>query len=163
LRTTVCVILILAAVTGVPAGTAAAAGSHPTVGTHHFGSDPNSPAFTFGLSGGFSRGGSFRVTIYTGGSVKLTKQSTTSPIRLADSQVQIRRDALNGLLKLAEAENFFKMPGSTVGPSPPSEAATSFIVITTSEGTKRVTIRAAHVPAFNELYAVLSYATGLVV
>jgi hypothetical protein len=93
--------------------------------------------------------------------VGLKKQVATSPLSLLNPTIQIRGDALDGVLKLAEAEGFFQMPARKVGPAPASEASTSCITIMTTEATKRACILAAQVPSFNQLWAVLEYVSGL--
>jgi hypothetical protein len=142
-------------------GQVEAATHHRGAASHHLQLGHHTPVFIYALSGGFSRGGSFRVTIYGDGRVRLKKQVATSPLRLSNANIQIRSDALNGVLKLAEAERFFQMPARKIGPNPASEASTSCITIVTAEATKRACILAAHVPAFNELWAVLEYVSGL--
>jgi hypothetical protein len=155
-----CFSLVLAALfpaLGVRTATAAAP---PAPRAHHLKTDPRSPAFVFGIKGGGeSVTGTFTVTIYVGGRVKL-KKSTEGKVRLVNPGATVDSAGLHGLLKLAEAEGFFAMPPSTTAQGTLADVPAAFISIYTREGTKTVTVRGANVAAFYELYAILNYVAG---
>ncbi|HEX8919725.1 MAG TPA: hypothetical protein VF898_14575 [Chloroflexota bacterium] len=153
-------ILIGAALCSASPGAVGAAVRRPAL-AHHLSLGKHTPVFTYALTGGTSRGGSFHVIFYGDGRVALKKDVRTSPLRLTNPLIQIRGDALDGLLKLAEAEKFFQMPARKIGPNPLTDASTSCITIVTVEETKRACIFSAHVPAFNQLWAILEYVSGL--
>jgi hypothetical protein len=111
--------------------------------------------FTFGVKGGSLRPWSVVLALdgsVTASGVNTTTQTLTTP-----------QDTLKGLLTLAEAEGFFSMskqigcPGSGAA-GPDSSART--IAISTSTGTKRVSVFGSCKAPFNQLYAVLQQIAG---
>ena len=151
---------VLLALIPATARPSSAAVRQQAIGIHHLPTSPSSPVFSLGIRGGFSAGGSFTLTIYADGHLRLTKPPG-GRFRLQNRKLQLYLDALRGLLKLAEAEGFFSLPSQITGANPNPDASKIFITVTTAEGAKSVTVLAAVVPAFDELYDVLTYTAGV--
>ena len=124
--------------------------------THHLpAGNPSARVFTFGVKGGSLR--PWSVVLALDGSVTATGVTATTQT-LASPQ-----DTLKGLLALADAEGFFALnkqigcPGSGAA-GPDSSART--IAISTSTGTKRVSVFGSCKAPFNQLYAVLQQIAG---
>ena len=124
--------------------------------THQFPQgNASAKVISFGVKGGSLRPWSVVLTLdgsVTASGVDATTHTLTTP-----------QDTLKGLLTLAEAEGFFSMnkqigcPGSGAA-GPDSSART--IAITTSTGTKRVSVFGSCKASFNQLYAVLQQIAG---
>lgn len=136
------------------------AARHTAQAAQRLPTNPKSPAFRFGLRGGFSRLGSFTITIYADGHVRLTKEQRTSPIHLSHPKATIYPVALTGLLTLAKAEHFFAMPARIVPKHPVSDMGTSFVTVYTTTGRKTVSVVGNSSRPFYELYSLLNYAAG---
>lgn len=111
----------------------------------------SSPVVQFGQYGGNIR--PWDASIDAQGNVT-SKGITASETRLADLT-----NALNGLLKLADAEGFWSMPTMTSCPGTNPDVASRYIQITSSSGTRKVAVHGGCLDAFNQLFAVL-LATG---
>lgn len=122
--------------------------------SHHLPAGSSSAkVFTFGVKGGSLRPWSVVLALdgsVTATGVTATTQTLTSP-----------QDTLKGLLALADAEGFFTMSkqiGCPGGGNPDVSART--IAISTSTGTKRVSVFGTCKAPFNQLYAVLQQIAG---
>jgi len=122
--------------------------------------NPRSPAFRFGLTGGFSTVGPFTVTIYVNGRVTLSKRQRNSPLHLSNPRASNFPVALTGLLKLARAEGFFSMPAKIAPAHPVSDMGTAFISVYTTTGVKTVSVLGNDSTPFYELYSLLNYVAG---
>lgn len=151
---------ILALTVFSPGIVAAHAASHAPVAARQLPANPRSPAFRFGLRGGFSTVGPFTVTIYVDGKVTLTKTQRISPLHLVNPKATIYPVALTGLLKLATAEGFFTMPSKIVPKDLTSDLGTAFVTIYTRTGTKSVAVTGNSSQPFYELYSLLNYVAG---
>jgi hypothetical protein len=151
-------IAALALVAMTPALTHASSGHASTSGvarlTHHLPAGSSSAkVFTYGVKGGSLRPWSVVLALdgsVTATGVTATTQTLTSP-----------QDTLKGLLALADAEGFFTMSkqiGCPGGGNPDVSART--IAISTSTGTKRVSVFGTCKAPFNQLYAVLQQIAG---
>ncbi len=143
----------------LPGAVAQAAQPAPPV-VRQLPANPRSPAFRFGLEGGFSTLGSFTVTIYTDGRVSLKKEQRSSPIHLIKSREKVYPIALTGLLRLANAEHFFSMPARIIPKHPTSDLATAFVSVYTRTGVKTVKVVGNNPKRFYELYSLLNYVAG---
>ncbi len=103
------------------------------------------PEFVFGREGGNIR--PLTVTIYSDGTVN-NSIGTTPKFQLAP-------EALAGLLKLTQAEGFYRLPSRIIGHGLP-DIGGRFITVTTAAGSKTVHVRFVKNAAFDQLYAVLS-------
>jgi hypothetical protein len=151
---------LLALTTFVPGAGVTHAAQHAAPVTYRLPTNPRSPAFRFGLQGGFSNVGPFTVIIYVGGRVSLSKVQQNSPIHLVNPRATIYPIALTGLLKLAKAEGFFSMPKKIVPKHLVSDMGTAFISIYTTAGVKTVSVVGNDSTPFYELYALLNYVAG---
>ena len=122
--------------------------------THHLPTgSSSSKVFSYGVRGGSLRPWSVVLSLdgsVTGNGITASTQMLTSP-----------QDTLQGLLALAEAEGFFSMSkqiGCPGGGNPDVSART--IAISTSTGTKRVSVFGTCKAPFNQLYAVLQQVAG---
>lgn len=122
--------------------------------THHLpAGNPSARVFTYGVKGGSLRPWSVVLALdgsVTANGITATTQTLASP-----------QDTLNGLLALADAEGFFSMSkqiGCPGGANPDVSART--IAISTSTGTKRVSVFGTCKASFNQLYAVLQQVAG---
>ena len=123
------------------------------VGQHHLRSGPGQVAFEIRRTGGLFPPAI--VTIYGGGRV------VGQEVRLADPHLQLGRDALRGLLRLAEAESFFRMPANILCSTRETDLRTISISIRTTTQAKTVSLLSVcKSPRFLELYAVLLAVTG---
>jgi hypothetical protein len=122
--------------------------------THHLPTGSSSAkVFSFGVKGGSLR--PWSIVLALDGSITATGV-TTSTQALTTPQ-----DTLKGLLALADAEGFFTMSkqiGCPGGGNPDVSART--IAISTSTGTKRVSVFGTCKAPFNQLYAVLQQIAG---
>jgi hypothetical protein len=122
--------------------------------THHLPAGSSSAkVFTFGVKGGSLR--PWSVVLALDGSVTATGVTATTQTLTAP------QDTLKGLLALADAEGFFTMSkqiGCPGGGNPDVSART--IAISTSTGTKRVSVFGTCKAPFNQLYAVLQQIAG---
>lgn len=153
-------VLVMAGALAWPGSVAASVNHHP-IHLHQLPANPNTPAFVFGVKGGFSDAGPFTVTVYGSGRVKLVSARSPGPYHLLNPNIRISPDALAGLLRLAKAEQFFSMPVLTVAHDVKSEAATVFITVITADRSKTVSVRGARPAPFYQLYSVLAYVAAL--
>ena len=130
----------------------AAMASHGDAGRAHLRpAAVQQPIFVLGREGGNIR--PLKVSIAGDGTVTVSGMATSTQLHLSG-------DALNGLLKLANAEGFFAMPAQMVGHGLP-DIAGRYITIHTSSMTKSVHVRFVRNAAFDQLYAVLLAAAGV--
>jgi len=108
--------------------------------------------FSFGREGGNIR--PLTVTIDDTGLVTVTPGDATAP------RPHLAADALAGLMALARAEGFFKLPSQIVGHGLP-DAGGRFITIHTAATTTTVHVRFVRDAAFDQLYAVLAAVSGV--
>jgi hypothetical protein len=122
--------------------------------THHLPTgSPSTRVFSFGVKGGNLR--PWSVVLALDGSITATGVTTTTQALTSP------QDTLKGLLALADAEGFFAMSkqiGCPGGGNPDVSART--IAISTSTGTKRVSVFGTCKAPFNQLYAVLQQIAG---
>lgn len=127
--------------------------SSPRVAHHLPKGSSSTTVFSYGVKGGSLRPWSVVLTLdgtITANGVDATAHALNTP-----------QDTLNGLLALADAEGFFSMSKQIGCPSsggPDTSART--IAISTSVGTKRVSVFGSCKAAFNQLYAVLQQIAG---
>ncbi len=137
------------AVVALAAAPFTALASH-TVASHAVSTAGHAPraVFVFGREGGNIR--PLSVTIDDSGAVMggLTSGTAAAP-RL------ISKDAVDGLLKLATAEGFFKLPTQMIGHGLP-DIGGRFITVHMGSTTHTVHLRFVQNAAFDQLYAVLS-------
>ncbi len=115
---------------------------------------PSTVVFSFGVQGGSLR--PWSVTFALGGSIE-GFGVTPGMQKLANPS-----DTLKGLLTLADAEGFFslsKQIGCSVAGGPDVSAQT--IKVTTSSGSRKVSVYGSCKASFNQLYAVLKQVAGL--
>lgn len=149
-------IAVCAVLAGVPASAGAAGAHAPSRAqtTHQLPTgNPAARVFSFGLKGGNIR--PWSVVFALDGSV------TATGVTAGTQTLGSPQDTLKGLLALADAEGFFAMSkqiGCPGGGNPDVGART--IAISTSAGTKRVSVFGSCKPAFNQLYAVLQQVAG---
>ncbi|GAC1323749.1 MAG: hypothetical protein NVS2B16_15720 [Chloroflexota bacterium] len=146
--------LVLLLVAAAPASVLAS--RHPAIGTHHLRAGAPQPAFIFGRKGGNIR--PFTATINTNGQLTVTgmSQSPTAN-RFLGPQVA------PGLLKLAEATQFFAAaPSIQCGTTLMPDTATIFITVTTTSGTKTVSMHGGCNTGFEQLWSVLAAIAGAV-
>lgn len=96
----------------------------------------------------------FRVTISPNGAVKLT-----GPVRTTGTPVGMTRDAISGLVLLAQAEGFRSLPSFTSCPGALPDIATRYIGITTPGWRHRASARGGCLTSLNQLFAVLMATT----
>ena len=132
--------------------------SHQTfAGRHHIDTSPGKPAFVFSLHGEINPSHHFSVTIYGSGAV-----SATGTAGLPSKGLRLSRDTLDGLLRLAEAENFFTMPQILNGGEALPDAGSTVITIHTTSETKTVVEQnPTRNTRFDQLFAVLTAVVGL--
>ena len=110
----------------------------------------------FGVKGGSLRPWSVKLAL--GGSISATGTSATR------EQLTDPKNALAGLLTLADAEGFFSLKKAIgcAGPAGNPDVSSRFISIHTSTGTKRVKElgSCSATAKFDQLYAVLTEAAG---
>jgi hypothetical protein len=116
----------------------------------HTNANPHQSEFVFGREGGSIR--PLTVTIYDDGTVIVNGVQKNLHPRLS-------QDTLDGLMKLAQAEGFFRMPSRMTGQGLP-DVAGRFISIHTHRGTTTVRVRYVRNVAFDQLYAVLMAVAG---
>ncbi len=123
--------------------------------THHLPTGNSSArVFSFGVKGGSLR--PWNVVLALDGSI------TATGVTASTQALTTPRDTLKGLLALADAEGFFAMskqigcPGATGGP----DTSARTIAISTSTGTKQVSVFGSCKAPFNQLYAVLRQIAG---
>jgi hypothetical protein len=131
---------MLALTVALPIAALASHGAAP-----HAGPAAATPEFVFGREGGNIR--PLTVTIYSDGTVNNGSGTAAT--------FQLSPQALAGLLKLAQAEGFYKLPPRIIGHGLP-DIGGRFITITTAYGSKTVHVRFVKNAAFDQLYAVLS-------
>jgi hypothetical protein len=112
-------------------------------------------SFTFGRTGGNIA--PFSVTIARDGHM-----TTRGPVQLGKPDAVVSTAALTGLLKLAQAEKFFTMPGAVRCKRTSPDFAALFVTVARATGTKTVTVHGDCRPAFSQLYAVVSAVAGVV-
>lgn len=108
--------------------------------------------FSFGREGGNIR--PLTVTIDDIDAVTITPSDTNT------TRPHLSADALAGLLALARAEGFFKLPPQIVGHGLP-DAGGRFITVHTPATMKTVHVRFVRDAAFDQLYAVLTAVAGV--
>lgn len=146
-------LVLAAALPGVThAGSTSSPGHAPI--SHHLPTGSSSTkVFSFGVKGGSLR--PWSVVLALDGSVTATGVTATT------TTLGTPQDTLKGLLALADAEGFFTMSkqiGCPGGGNPDVSART--IAISTSAGTKRVSVFGSCKAPFNQLYAVLQQIAG---
>ncbi len=137
---------------GVLGGGLLGAGSAAAVSAHAPRAAATHTLFSFGREGGNIR--PLMVSIDDMGLVTVIPSDATA------TRPHLAADALAGLLTLARAEGFFKLPPQIVGHGLP-DAGGRFITIHTAAMTKTVHVRFVRDAAFDQLYAVLAAATGV--
>jgi hypothetical protein len=90
----------------------------------------STPTLAFGRSGGNIA--PFTVTILSAGRV-----TAHGPVRLARPRLTLTADAVHGLVDLAKAEGFFRMPATTTCRGTLPDFASSFVAV----GSTRVSVR----------------------
>jgi hypothetical protein len=121
--------------------------------THTVSGSTGQAVFSFGIQGGNIR--PWSVTISDDGSLTATG-SIKHVQKLADP-----KDTLNGLLKLADAENFFGLPKNVRCPGVLPDVAAQWITIKANGDTKSVTVHGGCNAAFRQVYAVLVAVGGV--
>lgn len=110
--------------------------------------------FSFGIQGGNLR--PWSVVLALDGSIIATGVVATT------HALTTPQDTLKGLLALADAEGFFSLskqigcPGGNAGP----DISARTIAVSTSTGTRRVSVFGSCKAPFNQLYAVLQQVAG---
>lgn len=132
----------------------AEASRHPAVGAHHLRPAAAQPAFIFGRRGGNIR--PLSVTIDDGGQVSGAGSASGQ-----NAPRNLTPDVAKGLLKLAEAEEFFSMPASTACPGVLPDVGTLYVTINTTSGAKTVSVHGGCNASFSQLWGVLAAATGV--
>jgi hypothetical protein len=105
------------------------------------------PVIQFGQFGGNIR--PWDAAINADGTVT-AKGITAAETRLADP-----KNALNGLLKLADAEGFWSVASATACSGTLPDIASRYIQITSNTGTRKIAVHGACVDGFNQLFAEL--------
>ncbi len=140
----------------VPMNAHAASGACPKPKKHSLPKASNglNVVFSFGLTGGNIR--PWNVSIALDGAVHASGLST------AVTQVPDARNTLKALLALADAQGFFSMKSQTScsNPLPNPDTGSHNIAITTSTGTKRVSVFGSCRGKFDGLYDLLTAAVG---
>ena len=108
--------------------------------------------FTFGRSGGNIQ--PFTVVIARDGSIS---SSGAAPASLAP---RASLDAVDGLVALARAEDFYALPTLVLCPGSLPDVAGQFVTIKTGTASKKVTVRGSCRTGFTQLYAVVSAVAG---
>jgi hypothetical protein len=96
----------------------------------------------------------FSVTIAANGTIR-----PNGPIHIAGDAATISRDAIAGLVVLAQAEGFRSLPSFTSCPGALPDLATRYISITTLGWKHRASARGGCLDSLNQLFAVLMDAT----
>lgn len=128
--------------------------THFSIGRHHLQSAPGGVAFEFGGVAGLMP--SWDVKMYNNGTV-----GVTGCARLADPSLHLTVATLRGLLKLAEAARFFALPRTISGSPRATDVQQGYIAVTTTSGTKTVTVIGAHNARYVQLWSVLAAVTGV--
>ena len=118
----------------------------------HAASGSSTPRFAFGRSGGNIV--PFTVAISSTG--RISARGPGSP-----SRTRVSPRTLASLLALARREGFFGMPSAIVCSGTLPDFASTFVAVTTSNGTKRVSVRGNCNRRFSALYAKLRSAAGV--
>jgi hypothetical protein len=134
---------------GLPVATLAAAPRHHT--SHHNAAS-DQPVFELGIQGGNIR--PYSVTIESNGQV-----TVSGPVQ--HGRTALSHTAVLGLLKLARAEQFYRMPATTLCPGTLPDIASRYIAINTTTRSHRVQVHGGCNPSFNQLYAVLAAVAGI--
>ena len=113
----------------------------------------STPRFAFGRSGG----NIVPFTVAISGTGRISARGPVSP-----SRTSVPRRTLRSLLPLARREGFFTMPPTIVCSGTLPDFASFFVAVTTSSGTKRVSVRGSCNRRFADVYAKLSSAAGMV-
>jgi hypothetical protein len=111
--------------------------------------------FSFGVTGGNLR--PWNVNISLDGAVR------SSGISTSVQQLPDARNTLKALLALADTQGFFSMKSqnSCTNPLPNPDTGSHNIAVTTSSGTKRVSVFGTCKGKFNGLYDLLEAAAGV--
>lgn len=111
--------------------------------------------FSFGITGGNIR--PWNVSIALDGAVHASGVSTSV------TQIPDAKNTLKALLALADAQHFFSMKGQTScsNPLPNPDTGSHNIAITTSSGTKRVSVFGSCKGKFEGLYDLLQATAGV--
>jgi hypothetical protein len=107
-----------------------------------------SPTITFGQELGNIR--PFSVTIAGNGSIK-----STGPIHLNGATATVSKDAVAGLVVLAQAEGFRALPSFTACPGALPDIAARYVSIRTPTWRHRASVRGNCVGGLAQLFAVL--------
>jgi hypothetical protein len=141
----------------LPVNAHAAAATCPTQKKHSLPKPSNglNVVFSFGTTGGNIR--PWNVNIALDGAVRASGVSTSV------TQLQDARNTLKALLALADAQGFFSMKGQTScsNPLPNPDTGSHNIAITTSSGTKRVSVFGACKGKFDGLFDLLQATAGV--
>jgi hypothetical protein len=128
---------------------------------YQLGSNPKGRAFVFGQTPGFSPAGSFQITIYNNGTVKLDDlgmRPSGVPLRLRNPKLTLSPQTLQGLMTLARAERFLDLPDEIAG-KPIPDLPTHFLTLHTATTSKSVALKWTGNARFQELYGVLAALT----
>ena len=110
--------------------------------------------FVFGRSGGNIR--PYSVTISRDGRV-----TARGGVTLSRQDVVVPAGVLRALVAMAKAEGFYSWPAATICPGTLPDFASLFVTVTTSRGTKKVSVRGGCNARFAQLYAVLGAVAGV--
>jgi hypothetical protein len=112
---------------------------------HTLATSASGPVIRFGQFGGNIR--PWDAAIDADGTV------TATGITVGETKLADPKDALNGLLKLADAEGFWSLTAVTACTGTLPDIASRYIQITSSTGTKKISVHGACVSGFNQLFA----------
>jgi hypothetical protein len=146
-------ILVILLIAGIPLGAGASAARAADMA---LAAANSAPVFVVGQEGG--RTAPMIVTIDGTGAVAVT---SGKPAHSWRPRGHLSQDALDGLMKLAQAEGFFRLP-STIIAAGPTNSPARYISIRSRTRVTRVTVRLARNRAFDQLYAVLLAAADVV-
>lgn len=140
-----------------PVNAHAVTGNCPTQKKHSLPKASNglNVVFSFGVTGGNIR--PWNVSIALNGDVHASGVSTSI------SQLPDAKNTLKALLALADTQGFFSMKGqaSCSNPLPNPDSGSHNIAITTSSGTKRVSVFGSCKGKFEGLYDLLTASVGV--
>lgn len=109
--------------------------------------------FVFGVYGGNIR--PWKVTINSDGSV------ASENMDVRDKNLAVPADTLTALLKLADAEGYWSMPGLTQCTGTLPDIGTRYLQVSSNTGTKKVAFHGGCNSSFNQLYAAMMAAADI--
>jgi hypothetical protein len=121
--------------------------------THRLRPASSEPAIVFGVKGGNILPWSIAID----GDGAITAEGWLKP---GSPRLTNPRDTLSALAKLADAERFWSMPTLTNCTGALPDIATQYITITSTSGTRTVSVHGGCVASFNQLAAALQNAVG---